>query len=214
MGSHLHISLSPNQYFRLRNPACLAISQGPFILSLPFHCRTSPTGCEEGFPSQTGRGVPKYPGRPADGERSCKRGGCMATGPSSSDERRPSKLETGLPGEFTALGLQHGMEAKRLPWGVRRVPNAKHCVGDPSTPTAGGSNAINSRRTAALHTRPAESESVRSFLCLSEETGPVPEELGNSDTIFNFRQKWVSCRQDDNHRGISANTPQPRYSRV
>ncbi len=49
VGSHLRISLSPNGYFRLRNPACFGIRQGSFVLSLPFHCRTSPTGCKEGF---------------------------------------------------------------------------------------------------------------------------------------------------------------------
>jgi hypothetical protein len=34
----------------LQGPARLGISQGPFVLSLPFYCRTSPTECKERFP--------------------------------------------------------------------------------------------------------------------------------------------------------------------
>jgi hypothetical protein len=48
-GARLRISLPSNWHFRLWGPACLGISQGSFIFSLSFHCRTSPTGCKEGF---------------------------------------------------------------------------------------------------------------------------------------------------------------------
>jgi hypothetical protein len=72
--------------------------------------------------------------------------------------QRPSRTRAGLPGKFIALGLQHGMRAKRSPEGVR------------STPDAGGLNATNSRREAT------EAGLVRSFLRPSEETSPVPEE--------------------------------------
>jgi hypothetical protein len=54
LGSHLRISLSSNRYFRSRNRACFGISQGSFLPSLPFQCRTSPTGCKEGFPRCNG----------------------------------------------------------------------------------------------------------------------------------------------------------------
>jgi hypothetical protein len=63
------------------------------------------------------------------------------------------------------------------------APNAEHRVGDPGTPVAGGSNAINSHRPAAQRrvlSGAADSESVRSFLCLCEETSRVPGELVTS----------------------------------
>gem|GEM_PF-6470370 len=57
--------------------------------------------------------------------------------PAQSDERRECRSEAGMTGRSLALGLQLDGRTKRSPGGLR------------STPTAGGSNAVNPRRLAA-----------------------------------------------------------------
>ena len=80
-------------------------------------------------------------------KRPCCKGECrVLKGPVSSGKTSKCRPETGLFGEFCALGLQHGM---RTEYGLQCVPSAT---------AAGGANAIDSRRIAA------DSGSVRLFL--------------------------------------------------